>query len=321
MINLASIAVDWGSSNIRIWALDDQNEVLGRTGSDNGAGTLQPEEFEPVLLKLISSWLPEVIPSPIPVMICGMAGSRQGWQEAEYAKLPASLDDLPGRAICISTSDKRINVRILPGLCNFSQSQPDVMRGEETQLMGLVSMMPDFDGLVCLPGTHSKWAKVLRGDISVFRTHMTGELFAIISEHSFLRHSVTMNDTDVTGSDDISGFEAGLKAAEETDTGALPNLFSIRARGLLFDVSAIWSRSCLSGLLIGSEIRQEIGMLSNEDKSGIKTCITLLGASKLVDRYEQALHYFGHDVKIIDAEEATLRGLVQALNHRDIKSK
>ena len=125
------------------------------------------------------------LPEATPVLICGMAGARQGWVEAPYLKTPTRLDALHEGAVRV---DAGADIRILPGIAQARADRPDVMRGEETQLLGVLD--PGFAGLVCIPGTHSKWIRIEAGEIVEFATYMTGELFSVISQHSILSHAV-----------------------------------------------------------------------------------------------------------------------------------
>ena len=181
----AWIAVDWGSSNLRAWAIDAAGAVVAEGAAADGASSLAPDGFEPALLAVIDRWLaPD---ARTDVIVCGMAGARGAWAEAAYAHgpLPADAGLLragPDRAI------PRLSVRILPGL---RQDRPaDVMRGEETQIAGLVAAEPGFDGVACLPGTHTKWAHVAAGEVVSFASYMTGEVFALLSGASVLRKTL-----------------------------------------------------------------------------------------------------------------------------------
>ena len=182
------IAVDWGTSNLRVWVFDDTGEPIQFLSSDKGMGTLQPDQFEQALLDLIAPFLEA---RPTPVICCGMVGAKQGWSEAAYAQSPCSPPDA-SNALRVEAKDPRIMVRILPGV---SQNAPaDVMRGEETQIAGYLSSDPNFFGTLCLPGTHTKWAQVSAQEIVSFRTFMTGELFALLSKNSVLRYGVQTGD-------------------------------------------------------------------------------------------------------------------------------
>ena len=159
------IAVDWGTSNLRVWIMGTGSEPLGCLASPQGMAQLQQREFEPALLALITPYLPT--DRVTPVICCGMVGSRQGWAEASYMTAPCPPPT--GKiATCIPATDPRIAVFILPGI---KQTRPaDVMRGEETQVAGYLQQDPDFDGVICLPGTHTKWVHISAGEkLSVFR--------------------------------------------------------------------------------------------------------------------------------------------------------
>jgi 2-dehydro-3-deoxygalactonokinase len=176
------IAVDWGTSNLRAWAMRADGTVLAEAGSDKGMGRLQPHEFEPTLRDLIAPWTDR----PTRVIACGMVGARQGWVEAPYAPVPGE----PLHAgLARAPSGPDLQVGIIPGL---SQSDPpDVMRGEETKVAGFLAQNPGWDGVLLLPGTHPKWILLSAGEVVAFRTALTGEMFAALSAHTVLRHSVT----------------------------------------------------------------------------------------------------------------------------------
>jgi len=177
------IAVDWGTSNLRVWAMGSDGRVLAEASSDDGMGKLAQDGFEPALLQLVEPWLAK---RP-PILACGMVGSRQGWCEAPYRAVPCTPVDKSG-LITAPTTDPRLSVRIAPGLKQASPA--DVMRGEETQIAGALHLMPGYDGVFCLPGTHSKWVHVSAGEVVSFQTFMTGEMFALLSEASVLRHGM-----------------------------------------------------------------------------------------------------------------------------------
>lgn len=283
------IAVDWGTSNMRAWAMGGGDTVLARASSAKGMGQLRPEEFEAALLETVGDWLGD---RPTLVIACGMVGARQGWAEAAYARVPtppiaASITRAP-------VTDPRIAVFIVPGV---SQAEPaDVMRGEETQIAGFVAR--HGDGVVCLPGTHSKWVAVEGGRIARFRTAMTGEVFALLSQNSVLRHSVVGEDWD------DAAFAAGIAAALD-DPAILTQLFSIRAESLLAGATAGQSWARLSGLLIGAE-------LAGTDAFWRQGKVSLIGAPRLSGLYRQALEIAGGQAELLDGEEMTLAGLCTA---------
>ena len=183
--NISWIAVDWGTTHLRAYAMDANHAVIAETQSADGMGVLQTGEFETALLALIETWLPAS--GKVVVLACGMVGAKQGWVEATYRAVPCGLK-ADVELTLVPTQDERLDVRILPGLCQHDPA--DVMRGEETQVAGLLAEQGDDVKTVCLPGTHSKWVALEDGHIRSFSTFMTGELFALLSTHSILRHSV-----------------------------------------------------------------------------------------------------------------------------------
>ncbi len=286
------IAVDWGTTNLRAWAMDGHRS-LAEASSDKGMGSLSRADFEPALISLIEPWLDG---RRIPVVAAGMVGSAQGWVEAGYLKVPTPpLAGEPVRAPC---RDPRISVHIAPGI---SQSDPpDVMRGEETQIAGFLKAEPDFDGVVCLPGTHTKWVQISAGEVVSFRTFMTGELFDLMSAKSVLRHSVG------------EGWDADAFVGAVSDTMSRPEnlasrMFRLRADDLLNGTSPDIARSRLSGLLIGAE-------LAAARPYWLGQRIAMIGANKLVANYATALDRQGVQVEIADATTATLAGLAVAFD-------
>src|SRR5262245_21535309 len=184
-------------------------------------------------------------PAGAPVLICGMAGARQGWAEAPYLKTPTRLDALHEGAIRIDVPG---DIRILPGIAQARVDRPDVMRGEETQLLGVTE--PGFSGLVCIPGTHSKWIRIDAGRVVEFSTYMTGELFSVISQHSLLAHAV---ETAVAPADS-EAFRDGVARALAEPTALTASLFRLRAAQLLGFEQRADGAARLSGLLIGAEL-------------------------------------------------------------------
>ena len=226
------------------------------------------------------------------VLACGMVGARQGWREAKYRSVPCAPTD-PAGLIHVETTDPRLDVRIAPGL---SQNKPaDVMRGEETQIAGALALYPDFDGVFCLPGTHSKWVHVSAGEVVSFQTFMTGEMFALLSTQSVLRHSVG------DGWDDAA-FDAGLNDALSNPAQFAAKLFSLRAEGLLHALQPAAAKSRLSGLLIGLE-------LAGSKPYWLGQSVKLIGAVALSQTYNRALSAQGITAEALDATECTLAGL------------
>lgn len=229
------VGVDWGSSRLRAWALDAGDAVLARGSSDRGMLSLAPNEYEDALLRVIGDWLPDR--DQRDVLVCGMAGARQGWREAAYLPVPTRLNAMARGAVAPPCQDPRLRVRLLPGLCQTTDGHFDVMRGEETQLAGLVASEPEASGLVCLPGTHAKWARLEKGTVTHFTTFLTGELYALLSRQSVLRHSLEQDQgQDENDLADPGDHEAFVKAVRESlaEPGRYSSrLFGLRAADLL----------------------------------------------------------------------------------------
>ena len=182
-MNAAFVVVDWGTSSFRGWLMSATGETLAESrGNEGMLHCAAGAGFAPVLDHHLARL---GAPEKVPVLICGMAGARQGWVEAPYIKTPTRLDALHEAAIRVASPG---DIRILPGIAQAQAGRPDVMRGEETQLLGVTE--PDFSGLVCIPGTHSKWVRIEDGCVVAFSTYMTGELFATLAQHSILMHAV-----------------------------------------------------------------------------------------------------------------------------------
>jgi 2-dehydro-3-deoxygalactonokinase len=287
--------VDWGTSSFRSWLMSN-GEVLAE--SRGGEGMLHcagGAGFAPVLRDHLARL---DAPEGAPVLVCGMAGARQGWVEAPYLKVPTRLDALHEGAIRV---DAPGDIRILPGIAQAQTDRPDVMRGEETQLLGVTE--PDFTGLVCIPGTHSKWIRIEDGRIVEFSTYMTGELFSVIGQHTILTHAV---GTAGPPTADSQAFREGLSRASAEPSALTSSLFRLRAAQLLGFEHSADGAARLSGLLIGTELADAAC------RHGAPRSVRLIGAGALGRLYEAALTAQGVEVTSVDAEQASRRGLVKA---------
>jgi 2-dehydro-3-deoxygalactonokinase len=240
-------------------------------------------------------------PSDVPVIVCGMAGAKQGWKEAGYIDVPAKLSDIAEQSVRVE--DESRDIRILPGLAQRDPHASDVIRGEETQLLGCSQRMRSSDCLVAMPGTHSKWVRIVRGEVLGFATFMTGELFQAISNHTILSHAVK-DSPGFDGADTTftNAVHSALKEPELTTN----RLFSVRARGLLFSMSPVEAEATLSGTMIGLELA---GALTSAPKD---TPVVLVVSGKLRGLYEAAFHRVGLKFSTIDADDAVRQGLSQA---------
>src|SRR5689334_1051200 len=236
------VALDWGSSSLRAYLLGEDGRILDRRAEPWGILQLPDRDFLGAFDRITSDWRSNS--EPLPAIASGMIGSAQGWIEAPYVGLPAGALQLARQLAPVPGSP----LRIVPGLAQRGHS-PDVMRGEETQIVGALTLKPDIaGGLVVLPGTHSKWVRLAGELVREFTTYMTGELFAVLRAHSILGRLAPAG----TAGSEAGGpaFARGVLAAQRSADGLAPLLFSARASVLAGDLPAESSVEFLSGLLI-----------------------------------------------------------------------
>ena len=299
MQRAAWIAVDWGTTRMRAFAMGADDRVLDALPHGPGMGSLSRDEFEPTLLATLAPWIEaRDADDPLDVLVCGMAGARQGWMEAPYRSVPASLEGLLDHCASPPLQDKRFRVRIVPGLSQ--NDPPDVMRGEETQLLGFLERTGLRDAVVCLPGTHSKWVWVEDARVVRFLTHMTGELFAVLSQHSILRHSIGTSNDEAT-------FQEAVREGDNAKGAVLDRLFALRAAGLVgSDLASTADR--LSGLLIGAE-------LATVAASTSLGSVHIIGSGPLAERYGKAAATLGIQATIHDGDALAVAGLARLRLH------
>lgn len=298
MTKPAYVAVDWGTSSFRLWLIGSDGSTLAERRSGEGMTTAAKTGFANVLeahRQAVSA------PETLPVIVCGMAGARQGWVEAGYLDVPAALSAIPAAAVRVPGVAP--DIRILPGLAQRDPARPDVIRGEETQLLGALDALPEGNGLVCMPGTHSKWVHIRDSAVTRFSTFMTGELFDAIGKHTILSHSIQ----------DAGPFDGGSAAFRQAVTECIRNpgaatnlLFTTRSGALLHGLSAVDAKARLSGLLIGLEIA---GALDGAEPGA---AVTLVASGALGALYESALEAAGVAPTIVDADTAVRSGLAVA---------
>jgi 2-dehydro-3-deoxygalactonokinase len=292
-------AVDWGTSRLRVWLMARDGAVLGERKADEGLEAAGRAGFGETLENHLAAL---DAPAALPVVVCGMAGSRQGWVEAPYVDCPADPQGIAGGAVQAPHDLRR--VYILPGMANRDRAAPDVMRGEETQLLGMLQLRGPESFTAIMPGTHCKWVSVTRGAVAAFRTWITGELFALLSRHSILRHSIGSDAPPPSPLDDA--FLDGVDTMLENPEGVTSRLFSVRAGGLLFADSARATAARLSGLLIGAEIADARTLYGADG-----TCV-LVGGNALSALYEVALRRAGFAAETVDADAVVRAGLLDA---------
>ncbi|MDN2566405.1 2-dehydro-3-deoxygalactonokinase [Aquibium sp. A9E412] len=290
----ALAAVDWGTSSFRLWLVDEAGTVLAARRSDEGLARGAAEGFATILERHLGAL---AAPAGLPALVCGMAGSRQGWREAPYVDTPARLADLA--AFAVAAPDALRPVWLMPGIAQRDPARPDVMRGEETQLLGAFGARAN--GVACLPGTHAKWARMAAGRVVAFATHMTGELYGAIGRSTILSHALEAG-TGEPG----PAFEAAVGDALADPGGLTAALFGIRAGQLLGQAARTDGAARLSGLLIGTEIAHaRAGLAPGET-------VTLIAAGALGALYRRALAVAGLAVRPVDAETAVRDGLLRA---------
>jgi len=290
------LAIDWGLSAFRAWRLARDGTAEAHIAAPEGIRAVAPGGFPEALERLLSAW-PDARSAPM--LLCGMVGSRQGWAEAPYADCPARAEDIAARLLAVPG---RPGAFIVPGLLCREGGAADVMRGEETQLIGLIPALGPGRHRVCLPGTHSKWAEVEDGAITRFRTAMTGELYALLRAHSTLA-PVLPGDS----AEDEAAFAAGLSRAAAPG-GLLNHLFGVRAAALAGDRAASGLPSFLSGLLIGHEIA---GLGAGGGP------VHIVGTAALAARYAAALALAGR-AAVVHGEAVTAAGLAAIARARGL---
>jgi 2-dehydro-3-deoxygalactonokinase len=275
------VAVDWGTSSLRGALLDGEGRVLEEKSAPLGILNVPGGDFAGTFAAQFSDWMHDASLC----LISGMAGSRQGWQEAPYAPCPAGPDELVRRLHWIEPG----RIAIVPGLSVEQGGVPDVMRGEEVQIFGALRLTGLRDGTFVLPGTHNKWVTVQEGRVTGFRTYMTGEVYGLLTQHSILART-TQADAPLD--------EATFLQGVQRSGSLLHNAFGARALALFDRLSPSHSASYLSGLLIGEELRAQ-------SPGGD---VVLIGAPALTARYGLALRQAGVATRTLGAE-ATWAGL------------
>ncbi|TPL93952.1 2-dehydro-3-deoxygalactonokinase [Mesorhizobium sp. B2-3-12] len=295
----AVAALDWGTTRLRAWLIDGNGNVLAERRGDDGLITAREKGFSNVLEGHLTAM---GAPDALPVIICGMAGSRQGWIEASYVTVPAPIGAILRGAARIE--GERRDIRIVPGLAQRLADAPDVMRGEETQLAG-AGLPEGGRHLVCMPGTHSKWVAVEDGAVAGFGTWPTGELFSVLSAHSILKHSLGEHPAPVAV--DSPFFRQWCEQALGEGGDVTSRLFAIRAAGLLQDLKSEDAAACLSGLLIGGEIAS-----ARRRHGAGATSVVLVASGALAGLYQAAIGLAGLGLRTVDADEAVRAGLIEA---------
>lgn len=298
MQDIALLAIDWGTSSARAYGIDREGRICHTRSAPLGVQRVLNGQFSHALETLCGGH----VPAGVPIIACGMIGSRQGWVEAPYCDCPADiaavaagLTPVPGTALAI-----------VPGLiCRDDDGIADVMRGEETQILGASTEGAPTRQAMLLPGTHSKWAIIGPEGIEVFSTFMTGELYAVLVEHSILGRLAG------AGSDDHA-LARGVRHSLRAGAALSHDLFSVRTLALTGQLASSAVGDYLSGVLLGAEIAAARRWLERMRLAA--TRLTVIGEQALSRKYRAALAIAGFDADI-GAEDAAARGLWRIAQH------
>lgn len=280
------IAIDWGSTNLRAWRYQ-QGECIDQRRSEAGVTRLNGRSPADVFAAVTEGWPVD----EVPVVMAGMVGSNAGWLSAPYLACPVSLSQLASRLTRVE--DK---AWIVPGLSIDRRDNHNIMRGEETQLLGAINLAPA--SVYVMPGTHAKWVQADGDTVTDFRTVMTGELHYLLLQHSLVGAGLPVQQPDAAAFAD--GLEIGCN-----DSSILSRLFEVRAAHILGSRAPESISDFLSGLLIGHEVAQMQRQLSLDTQRPL----TLIAGSALVQRYQQAMTFAGIPAQQLDGDLAFQHGI------------
>jgi len=288
----ALAGADWGSTGLRLFLIGADGAVLETRASGQGSTAMNGSAaaYIATLDALAGDWLAAA--PDLPLVVCGMAGSKHGWHEMPYAACPAEVDNLLAAAPPLPPLAGGRRMAIVPGLLYAPEvAAPDVLRGEETQIAGALALHPALAGQACIvmPGTHSKWARLRDNTVLSFATHMTGELYALLTQHSVLNRLMAPAPA---GQPQQAAFEQALRSARDDEQANLANqLFAVRTLGLTGRLPGEALADYMSGLLIGHELRAGLAWRA---QAGLQQApLVLIGEPKLCARYAEALAVFG----------------------------
>ena len=283
------IGCDWGTTSFRAYLLGRDAQIIEKIETQKGIMSIKDGDFEKVFEEIVGTWM-DLYPT-CPIVLSGMIGSRQGWLEAPYIECPAQLNQLAKKLTVINLIRKR-KVFLVPGL-TFKDEEgiPDVMRGEEIQILGSSSTVDQKEQLICLPGSHSKWVRVSCGNVIAFSTYMTGETYEAVRKNTILSKTL---EPDAWSEE---AFMSGVQYSK-TNKNILSQLFHVRTQILFHELSTDESTSFISGLLIGHELKSAL-----QNSHGLE--IHLIGDMALTKIYGDAISEFGSTVIQLDTDIVT----------------
>lgn len=287
------IGLDWGTTSLRAWRFGADRSVTEAREAPRGIMAVPAGGFPSALSEIVGDW---IAAGERQVLLCGMVGSRQGWVEAPYLPCPAGPAEIARATVPVPFQGAE--VRLVPGLtARDAAGVPEVMRGEETKIIGLLPELGAGEATVCLPGTHPKWIAVSGGRLAGFATSMTGEVFSALTKHTILGRMMAADAPH-----DAAAFARGIARAKQKG-GLLHHLFGTRALALMGELAEAEGASYLSGLLIGHEVAAAL-------EAGVAPPVHLTGSAALEPRYAEALAAFGIPCRI-HAADAAARGLLR----------
>lgn len=293
-MGLDFVAINWGSSNFRAYLIDDAGGLRDAFAEPAGIASLDRDGMAAQVARLLQRW-----PEAQPIYACGMVGSNVGWEEVGYAECPIGLDGLTANLHATRIAGRLMH--IVPGLAcrRESDGAPDIMRGEETELFGLLraGRLPR-DGLVALPGTHSKWVRIADGRVMEFMTAMSGEMFDRLTAAGML--------ASIVAAPAVAGpaFAAGVRAGASGAPGLGTQLFGVRAKVIRKDLARDDAASYLRGVLIGAEIADAMALYPTAPGQ----VVTLVGAAPVCALYADALARLQTGSVVVDAADASAQG-------------
>lgn len=302
------IAGDWGTTHLRLHLCRGATVLEKVDGPGIGAPSASPEA---ALFDAIEPWSCNY--GPLPIWLAGMIGSRNGWREVPYASCPAGVTEL--RKSMLRFSARGHEIIIGAGVsCTNPLGAPDVMRGEETQILGAIATRPELGRgrhIFALPGTHTKWAIIEDGKLQTFQTSLSGELYALLRDRSTLLKASTADANDAA---EQRGFDAGLQRIRELRTVPLTHLlFEVRARQLIQGMTHADASAFLSGLIIGQDVLGALPLFDGTLRT--VASVPIIGAPQLAALYSAALSAHGIDAEPLDATALTIAGLNALVHH------
>jgi 2-dehydro-3-deoxygalactonokinase len=293
------IALDWGSSRLRAYRLSTYGATIEERSADIGVFNVQDRAFERSLRSLIGDWLDAL--STAEICAAGMIGSANGWVEAPYVRAPATVAQLRTQCVRVPFEHSAHALQIVPGVRVGAGAATDVMRGEETQIFGVLGDAQD--GVFCLPGTHNKWVIVQGGRIVHFRTHFSGELYQWVSAASGIGKVLAL-DAPFDG----VAFDEAVQRAADAPADLLNHLFQLRASVVARECSGAQSASGAQGVVIGNDVANGLSYLR---RNGMRLAdVHIIGAGPLCALYQRALGL--HDVaSVVHSQDATVKGLTR----------